>query len=116
MRLVEAKRLELDADVNASLASWKVPQNGYDKDHPVTLRGLLSMTAGIGVPGFLGYAVGDEVPNLTQILYGAPPANSPPIAVIAAPRRVYRYSGRSYEVPQALMVEIVGGSLPERVR
>ena len=51
MRLVEAKRLELDADVNASLASWKVPQNGFDKDHPVTLRELLSMTAGIACPG-----------------------------------------------------------------
>jgi CubicO group peptidase (beta-lactamase class C family) len=34
MRLVEAKRLDLDADVNASLASWKVPQNGFDKGHP----------------------------------------------------------------------------------
>src|SRR5215510_13516863 len=28
MRLVEAKRLDLDADVSASLATWKVPQNG----------------------------------------------------------------------------------------
>src|SRR5262245_63182125 len=63
MRLVEAKRLELDADVNASLATWKVPQNGFDKNRPVTLRGLLSMTAGIGVAGVLGDAVGDEVPN-----------------------------------------------------
>ncbi len=52
MRLVEAKRLDLDEDVNAKLTSWKVPTNGFDKGHPVTLRGLLSMTAGIGVPGF----------------------------------------------------------------
>ena len=35
-----------------------MPTNGFDKAHPVTLRGLLSMTAGIGVPGFLGYAEG----------------------------------------------------------
>ena len=108
MRLVEAKRLDLDADVNASLATWKLPQNGFDKNRPVTLRGLLSMTAGIGVPGFLGYAVGDEVPNLTQILYGAPPANSPPITVIAEPGSVYRYSGGSYEVAEALMVDTMG--------
>jgi CubicO group peptidase (beta-lactamase class C family) len=113
MRLVEAKRLDLDADVNASLDSWRVPQNGFGKDHPVTLRGLLSMTAGIGVPGFLGYAVGDEVPNLTQILYGVPPANSPPIAVIAAPGSVYRYSGGSYEVAEALMVDTMGASFPD---
>jgi CubicO group peptidase (beta-lactamase class C family) len=76
MRLVDQKRLALDEDVNARLTSWKVPTNGFDKGHPVTLRGLLSMTAGIGVPGFLGYEVGAPLPNLTQILYGAPPANS----------------------------------------
>ena len=116
MRLVEAKRLELDADVNASLASWKVPQNGFDKDHPVTLRELLSMTAGIGVPGFLGYAIGDEVPNLTQILYGVPPANSPPITVIAEPGSVYRYSGGSYEVAEALMVDTMGASFPDLMK
>ena len=116
MRLVEAKRLDLDADVNASLASWKVPQNGFDKGHPVTLRGLLSMTAGIGVPGFLGYAIGDEVPNLTQILYGVPPANSPPITVIAEPGSVYRYSGGSYEVAEALMVDTMGASFPDLMK
>jgi CubicO group peptidase (beta-lactamase class C family) len=116
MRLAEAKRLDLDADVNASLASWKVPQNGFDKGHPVTLRGLLSMTAGIGVPGFLGYAIGDEVPNLTQIVYGVPPANSAPITVIAEPGSVYRYSGGSYEVAEALMVDTMGTSFPDLMK
>jgi CubicO group peptidase (beta-lactamase class C family) len=116
MRLVEAKRLDLDADVNASLASWKVPQNGFDKGHPVTLRGLLSMTAGIGVAGFLGYAIGDEVPNLTQILYGVPPANSAPITVIAEPGSVYCYSGGSYEVAEALMVDVMGTSFPDLMK
>ena len=49
MRLVEAGQIELDQDVNDTLTSWKVPANGFD--HKVTLRGLLSMTAGIAVPG-----------------------------------------------------------------
>src|SRR5262245_4582281 len=74
------------------------------------------MTAGIGVPGFLGYAVGDEVPNLTQILYGAPPANSPPITVIAEPGNVYRYSGGSYEVAETLMVDTMGASFPDLMK
>ena len=30
MRLVEAKRLDLDEDVNEKLTSWKVPTNGFD--------------------------------------------------------------------------------------
>ncbi|MBC8021408.1 MAG: beta-lactamase family protein [Methyloceanibacter sp.] len=113
MRLVEAKRLDLDADVNTKLTSWKVPSNGFDQAHPVTLRGLLSMTAGIGVPGFLGYEIGVPVPNLTQILYGAPPANSPPVTVIAEPGSVYRYSGGSYEVAEALMVDTMQTSFPD---
>lgn len=50
LRLVYQKRLSLDIDVNAGLTSWKVPTNAFDKDQPVTLRGLLSMTGGIGVP------------------------------------------------------------------
>jgi CubicO group peptidase (beta-lactamase class C family) len=100
MRLVDQKKLALDEDVNAKLTSWKVPSNGFDKGHPVTLRGLLSMTAGIGVPGFLGYQVGAPLPNLTQILYGAPPANSPPVTVIAQPGSSFAYSGGATRSPR----------------
>ena len=113
MRLVDQKKLALDEDVNAGLTSWKVPTNGFDKTHPVTLRGLLSMTAGIGVPGFLGYAVDAPLPNLTQILYGVPPANSPPITVIAEPGSKYAYSGGSYEIAEALMIDIAQAPFPD---
>jgi CubicO group peptidase (beta-lactamase class C family) len=105
MRLVDAKQLDLDGDVNAKLTSWKVPANDLDEGHPVTLRGLLSMTGGINVPGFLGYEMGAPVPNLTQILYGAPPANSPPVTVIAEPGSTYLYSSGGYEIAEALMVD-----------
>lgn len=107
MRLVDAKHLALDADVNAGLTSWKVPANDFDKDHPVTLRGLLSMTAGIGVPGFLGYEIGAPLPTLAQVLDGTPPANSPPITVIAVPGSAYHYSGGGYEIAEALMADAV---------
>jgi CubicO group peptidase (beta-lactamase class C family) len=112
MRLVDQKKLALDEDVNTRLISWKAPTNGFDKKHPVTLRGLLSMTAGIGVPGFLGYTVDAPLPNLTQILYGAPPANSPPITVIAEPGSKYAYSGGSYEIAEALMVDTAQAQFP----
>jgi CubicO group peptidase (beta-lactamase class C family) len=77
MRLVEQGKLNLDRDVNDALTSWCVPSNSFDASHKVTLRGLLSMTGGIGVPGFLGYGVGKPIPTLTQVLDGVPPANSP---------------------------------------
>jgi CubicO group peptidase (beta-lactamase class C family) len=105
MRLVEAKRLDLDEDVNAKLTSWKVPPNSFDKDHKITLRGLLSMTAGINLPEFAGYEIGAPVPNLTQILYGVPPANSAPITVIAEPGSAYGYSSGGYEIAEAVMTD-----------
>jgi CubicO group peptidase (beta-lactamase class C family) len=112
LRLVDQSKLALDEDVNAKLTSWKVPTNGFDANHPVTLRGLLSMTAGIGVPGFGGYVVGAPLPNLTQILYGVPPANSPPIKVIAEPGAAYAYSGGGYEIAEALMADVTQTPFP----
>jgi CubicO group peptidase (beta-lactamase class C family) len=113
MRLVDDERLKLDDDVNDTLTSWKVPTNGFDKGRNVTLRGLLSMTAGIGVPGFLGYELGAPLPNLTQILYGVPPANSPPVTVTSEPGSAYHYSGGGYEIAEALMIDATKTSFPE---
>ena len=71
------------------------------------------MTAGIGVPGFLGYELGAPVPNLTQILSGVPPANSPPVTVVAEPGSAYHYSGGGYEIAEALMVDTTKAPFPE---
>jgi CubicO group peptidase (beta-lactamase class C family) len=113
MRLVEDGTLTLDEDLNAKLTSWQVPSNEFDATHKVTLRGLLSMTGGIGVPGFLGYEVGAPLPTLKQVLDGAPPANSPPATVIAVPGSAYRYSGGGYEIAEALMQDVTGKSFPQ---
>jgi CubicO group peptidase (beta-lactamase class C family) len=53
------------------------------------------------------------LPNLTQILYGVPPANSPPITVIAEPGSKYAYSGGSYEIAEALMIGIAQARFPD---
>jgi CubicO group peptidase (beta-lactamase class C family) len=108
MRLVDQGKLKLDEDVNNRLTSWRVPTNAFDATHRVTLRGLLSMTGGIGVPGFIGYESGAPLPTLTEILNGTPPANSPPVTVIAVPGSAYRYSGGGYEIAEALMQDVTG--------
>jgi CubicO group peptidase (beta-lactamase class C family) len=111
MRLIDQEKLDLDQDVNARLTSWSSPANAFDKDYAVTLRGLLSMTAGIGVPGFLGYERGATLPTLPQILDGTPPANSPPVTFIAPPG-TYHYSGGSYEIAEALMIDVAQMPFP----
>ena len=113
MRLVDAKQIGLDEDVDTRLMSWSVPDNDFDKDHPVTLRGLLSMTAGIAVPGFPGYAVGQPLPDLKHILDGIPPATSPPVTVVAVPGSHYQYSGGGYEIVEALVQDVGHAPFPE---
>ena len=103
LRLVDRGVLDLDRDVNDYLTGWRVPDNDFTRDHPMTLRQLLSMTAGVGVPGYLGYEPGQKLPTLQQILDGAPPANSPPVRVEAIPGSRYAYSGGGFEIVQALI-------------
>ena len=76
LRLVEQGKLALDEDVNTRLVTWKVPENEFTKEKKVTLRGLLSHTAGLTVHGFPGYATDEPRPTVVQILDGAKPANT----------------------------------------
>lgn len=54
LRLVQEGTLDLDEDVNRKLTSWKVPENRFTTTQPVTLRRLLSHSAGLTVHGFRG--------------------------------------------------------------
>ena len=93
LKLVEAGKLDLDANVNGYLKGWKVPDNAFTQDKKVTLRGLLTHTAGLTVHGFPGYARGEAVPTLTQILDSKRPANTSAIRVDTVPGSKWRYSG-----------------------
>lgn len=80
LRLVERGRLKLDEDVNLRLKAWKVPDSPYTAQKKVTLRELLSHTAGMTVSGFPGYVAGKPVPDVIQILNGSPPSTRRPSA------------------------------------
>lgn len=113
LRLVEQKKLVLDEDVNLRLRSWKVPGNEFTKTEKVTLRRLLSHTAGLTVHGFGGYAAGEPVPTLVQVLDGAKPANSAAVRVDATPGAIMRYSGGGFTVAQQLMIDVAGRTFPD---
>jgi CubicO group peptidase (beta-lactamase class C family) len=76
LALVNRGRLTLDEDVNKFLKSWKVPESPFTATEKVTLRRLLTHSAGVTVSGFRGYAATDDVPTLLQVLAGTKPANS----------------------------------------
>lgn len=113
LRLVEQGKLDLDSDVNQRLVSWKIPENDFTKEQKVTLRRLLVHTAGVTVPGFLGYPVDEPLPTLRQVLDGEKPANSAPIRVDMTPGVKFRYAGGGYVILQQLMMDITKMSFPE---
>ncbi|MRW92317.1 serine hydrolase [Duganella sp. FT80W] len=116
LHLVEQGKLALDDDVNARLVTWKVPDNALTAENKVTLRRLLSHSAGLTVHGFPGYAIGAPVPTVVQVLNGEPPANTPPVRVDIAPGSKMRYSGGGFTVMQQLVADVSGQTFPDYMR
>lgn len=106
LKMVEAGQLDLDADINTVLTSWKLPPGPAKR--PVSLRQLLSHTAGTTVSGFRGYAAGEQVPSLQQVLDGKAPANSGPVRIEGMPGDAWNYSGGGYTLVQQAMIDRAG--------
>ena len=108
LRLVNSGKLKLDTDVNEYLKSWRIPDSEFTAKTKVTLRELLSHTAGITVPGFGGYLAGEPLPTLLQTLNGELPANNPPIRVDTIPHTVWRYAGGGYVILRQILEDATG--------
>ncbi|HEX8290083.1 MAG TPA: serine hydrolase [Pyrinomonadaceae bacterium] len=113
LKMVEDKKLSLDEDVNNKLVSWKVPENEFTKEKKVTLRALLSHTAGTSVSGFPGYAATVKtLPTVVEILDGTPPANTKPVRVEAPIGKEMNYSGGGITIIQQLLTDVSKKSFP----
>jgi CubicO group peptidase (beta-lactamase class C family) len=116
MSLVQQGKLSLDENVNDKLKSWQVPDNEFTKDQKVTLRRILSHSAGLTVHGFPGYAVGAPIPTLVQIFNGESPANTKPVRVDTVPGTKFIYSGGGVTIEQQLLIDVSGRPFPQVVR
>ena len=116
MRLVQDRQLNLDRNVNDYLTGWRLPENEFTKATPVTLRHLMSHTGGLTVHGFGGYAQGEAVPTISQVLDGQKPANSSPVRVTVAPGTKFDYSGGGYTILQLILTGVTHVSFPELMR
>lgn len=112
LALVQAGKLDLDADVNLALKGWRIPDNPFSSESKVTLRRLLSHSAGTTVSGFAGYQAGTPVPSLLDILDGLPPANNAPVRIEHEPGRQTQHSGGGYTIVQQLLIDVTGGPFP----
>jgi CubicO group peptidase (beta-lactamase class C family) len=116
LKLVEEGKLDLDKDINSYLRSWHLPESTFTRDQKVTLRRLLSHSAGLTVWGFPGYELGTPVPTVQQVLNGEKPANTPAVRNDTIPGARWRYSGGGITIAQLVATEVAGESFPELMR
>lgn len=106
LRMVEVGRIGLDDDINRSLLSWHLPADGKLAPNGVTLRQLLSHTAGLGVHGFPGYLPGSPIPTTVQVLDGTAPANTAAVRSVLPAGGQWQYSGGGYVVAQTALGDV----------
>jgi CubicO group peptidase (beta-lactamase class C family) len=116
LRLVEAGKMSLDSPINAKLKAWHLPDSPQGSGGEVTLRELLTHTAGLTVHGFPGYAVDDPLPGPVQILEGRKPASSPPVTIESRPGTRWSYSGGGFVLAQLAMTEATAEPFPALMR
>ncbi len=105
-----AGRFDLDADVNAYLKSWKVPDNEFTKTEKVTLRRLLTHRAGLPMTN-MGYDDKTGVPTLIQVVKGEAPAENKAAVPVAVPGSRWEYSNVGYVLIQLILEDSLGCDL-----
>ena len=119
LTLVEQGLLNLDEDVNNRLVSWRVPESEYTRVEKVTLRRLLSHSAGLKdgltdrgpddpMPAYITF--GDKVPaaTLQQLLNGMPEDDIEPTRVVNVPGTSYHYANADYAILELLVQDRLG--------
>ena len=114
LTLVEKGLLNLDDDINDALVTWRVPESEHTIVEKVTLRRLLSHSAGIkdgltdrgpddAMPSYVTF--GDKVPEVTiqQLLAGLSEDDIEPTRVVKVPGTSYRYANADYAIVELLV-------------
>lgn len=106
MRLVEQGKINLDHPLGDYLTRWRLPASQYGASG-VTLRRLLSHSAGLNTPEYLGYLPGEPLPSIEQVL-SAGSGKAPGMVVASEPGARFAYSDGGYLLLQLLIEEVTG--------
>ena len=106
LTLAQAGKLDLYADINQYLLSWKFPYDSLSKGKKISTANLLSHTAGLNLDGFTGYLPNAPLPTILEILDGKSPANNPPVRSLFEPGFKFLYSGGGVTITQQVLTDI----------
>lgn len=106
MKLVQEGKIELDAPASTYLTRWHLPESEFDPNE-VTIRRMLSHTAGLSLHGYPGWSPKDNLPTIEESLNGK---NNGPgrVEIIMEPGTKYKYSGGGYTILQLIIEEVTG--------
>jgi len=108
LKLVESGKISCDSDINKYLKSWKFPYDDKSNGKVITVKELLSHTAGLTVHGFPGYERGKKIPTVIQVLNGEKPANTAPVRSFEEPGKNFVYSGGGTTILQLMVTDQAG--------
>jgi len=106
LRLVESGRIGLDEPIVGHLRRWRPPASPFDADG-LTVRRLLSHTAGLSVHGYVGQRADRPLPSIVASL-SRETGDGFPVELLEAPGQRWLYSGGGYSVLQLLVEELTG--------
>ena len=106
LHLVEKGTLDLDADVAAYLRTWMFPPPAPGSKNKITLRQLLTHSAGLSDRIFEGYSAQEPFPSLPQVLSGEKPAKNAPVWTDFKPGSRARASESGYIVLEQILTDV----------
>lgn len=108
MKMQAEGLINMDTDIRQYLKSWELPES----DTPITLRMVLSHTAGFNIHGFGDFQPGADLPTVYDTLNGTAPATHDAVRFVDTPGTRYRYSGGGYTVAQLVATDVAGRAFP----
>lgn len=114
MKLIQDGKIDLDAPAEKYLTRWHLPESEYDSDE-VTIRRLLSHTAGLSLHGYPGWSLNDTLPTIEESLNGK---NNGPgrVGIIMKPGTKYQYSGGGFTILQLIIEEVTGQKFEDYIQ
>jgi len=113
LKMVEKDMLNLDRNVDDYLTSWKTPKSEFAPKTGVTLRMLMSHTAGFNIHGFGDFMPGEDLPTAVQTLNGQAPATHDALKFLFKSGERSKYSGGGITVEQLVISDVSKKSFEE---
>ncbi len=106
LKMVDNGQIELEKPINTYLTSWKIAENDFTKKTPITLKMLLSHSAGTSQSSYFGFTPTQQLPTIVEILSGAKISETRPVVVNSEPNKEFRYSGGGSIIAQLALMDI----------